>query len=65
MESKDKDHSNGKWYTIKDLNVVTWNIGGITHKVDVLDKELKSRNIDSSYLKQKRRIKDQKNWRIT
>jgi hypothetical protein len=54
MESKDNDHSNGKWYTIKDLNVVTWNIRGITHKVDVLDKELKSRNIDTAVISNKK-----------
>jgi exonuclease III len=30
----------------KDLKVAAWNVRGITHKEDKLDKELKSRKID-------------------
>jgi hypothetical protein len=43
MESKDNDHSNEIRYMIKDLTVATWNVRGITHKVDKLGKELKSK----------------------
>jgi hypothetical protein len=44
MEPKDNDHCKEKRYMTKDLKVATWNVRGITHKEDELDKELKSRH---------------------
>jgi exonuclease III len=34
----------------KDLKVATWNVRGITHKEDELDKEIKSSKIDIAFI---------------
>jgi hypothetical protein len=46
MELKNIYHSVGKWYLIKDLTVAIWNVRGINHRVDEIDKDLKSRKIN-------------------
>jgi hypothetical protein len=38
MEPKDNDHCNEKRYMTKGLKAATWNVRGITHKEDELDK---------------------------
>jgi hypothetical protein len=64
IKSKDNDHRSGKRYIIKDFTVATWNVRGIIHKVDELNREFQNRTTGIAVISETKKKKEYRIKRI-